>query len=29
LKEGRRLVITKAVKAGGDIMVVAEPAPKV
>jgi len=28
LNEGKRLVITKTVKAGGDIMVVAEPAPK-
>ena len=28
LNEGKRLVISKTVKAGGDIMVVAEPAPK-
>jgi len=29
VSEGRRLVITKAVRAGGDIMIVAEPVPKV
>ena len=29
VNEGRRLVITKAVRAGGDVMVVAEPVPEI